>query len=80
MGATLHEKMFHWYDMTLLDVLLTEKLTGEKIFASLFGKVAPESILAFLANESTFWEEFKIRNSVPIIPFVTSGMKQMLPG
>lgn len=79
-GATLHEKMFEWYDMTLLDVLLTEKLTGEKIFASLFGKVAPESILAFLANESTFWEEFKIRNSVPIIPFVTSGMKQMLPG
>ncbi|TVQ14026.1 MAG: lycopene cyclase [Bacteroidetes bacterium] len=79
-GPSLHEKMFHWYDMTLLDVLLTNKLSGEQIFSSLFGKVAPESILAFLANESNFWEELKIRNSVPVLPFVTSGMKQFLPG
>jgi lycopene beta-cyclase len=76
-NPSLRERMFFWYDMTLLDVLLTRKLSGEQIFSSLFKKVSPERILAFLANESSFWEEFKIRNSVPLLPFVTSGMKQL---
>ncbi|MFN2394591.1 MAG: lycopene cyclase family protein [Bacteroidales bacterium] len=75
---SLRERMFFWYDMTLLEVLLSGKLTGEQIFSSLFGKVDPERILAFLANESTFWEEFKIRNSVPVIPFMMAGMKQFV--
>jgi len=74
---TLTDRKFLWYDLTLLDVLMTGSLTGEKIFSSLFKKVKPESILAFLANESTFWEEFKIRNAVPVLPFVISGMKQV---
>jgi lycopene beta-cyclase len=77
-SPTLTDRKFLWYDLTLLDVLMTGSLTGEKIFSSLFKKVKPESILAFLANESTFWEEFKIRNAVPILPFVISGMKQLL--
>jgi lycopene beta-cyclase len=75
---SLRERMFYWYDMTLLEVLLSGKLTGEQIFSSLFGKVDPERILAFLANESTFWEEFKIRNSVPVMPFMMAGMKQFV--
>ena len=78
---SLREKMFYWYDMTLLQVLLSGKVSGEKIFSSLFGKVDPEKILAFLANESSFWDEFKIRNSVPILPFMIAGMKQFVaPG
>jgi|GEM_PF-3399275 len=40
-------------------------------------RMEPEQILAFLANESSFWEEFKIRNSVPQLPFIVSGMKQL---
>ncbi len=79
-SPTLTDRKFLWYDLTLLDVLMTGSMTGEKIFSSLFKKVKPESILAFLANESTFWEEFKIRNAVPILPFVISGMKQILGG
>ncbi|PSL03345.1 lycopene cyclase family protein [Cecembia rubra] len=75
---SFRERMFEWYDRTLLDVLLTKSLGGEQIFSSLFKQVEPERILAFLANESGFWEEFKIRNSVPQFPFVFSGMKQLL--
>lgn len=74
---TFREKMFEWYDRTLLDVLLTKSQSGEQIFSSLFSKVEPERILAFLANESSFWEEFQIRSSVPQIPFIVSGMKQL---
>jgi lycopene beta-cyclase len=77
-NPSFREQMFHWYDRTLLDVLLTKSLSGEQIFSSLFKQVEPERILAFLANESGFWEEFKIRNSVPQFPFVFSGMKQLM--
>ncbi len=75
---SFRKKMFDWYDMTLLDVLLKEKVTGEKLFSSLFGKNNPERILAFLTNESNHLEEFKIRNSVPLWPFMVSGIKQLL--
>lgn len=75
---TFRERMFEWYDRTLLDVLLTKSMGGEQIFTSLFKRVDPERILAFLANESGFWEEFKIRNSVPQFPFIYSGMKQLM--
>lgn len=78
MQRTFRDKMFDWYDRTLLDVLLTGKMTGEEIFTNLFKKTDPELILAFLDNNSGFWEEFIIRNSVPQIPFMTSGMKQLI--
>lgn len=74
---TFRDKMFDWYDRTLLDVLLTKKMTGEEIFTRLFKKTDPELILAFLDNKSGFWQEFIIRNSVPLIPFMTSGIKQL---
>jgi lycopene beta-cyclase len=77
-SPSFREQMFQWYDRTLLDVLLTKSLSGEQIFSSLFKQVEPERILAFLANESGFWEEFKIRNSVPQFPFVFSGIKQLI--
>ncbi|MGY6520791.1 MAG: lycopene cyclase family protein [Mongoliitalea sp.] len=72
------EHMFLWYDMTLLEVLMSKRLSGEQIFSHLFKKVDPERILAFLANESGFWEEFKIRNAVPQVPFIVSGMKVLM--
>lgn len=72
-----HDKMYEWYDRTLLDVLLTGKMEGRDIFAKLFKNVKPEKVLAFLVNESTFWEEFEIRNSVPILIFAGSGIKQL---
>lgn len=73
------EKMFYWYDMTLLDVLLKQKCSGEEVFTSLFKKNNPERVLAFLADESNHFDEFKIRNSVPLKPFMISGIKQLLP-
>jgi lycopene beta-cyclase len=71
-------KKYAWYDRTLLDVLLSKKVTGRAIFESLFRKNSPEKILSFLDNDSNFWEEFKIRNSVPLFPFMFSGIRQLL--
>lgn len=77
-NPTIRERMFRWYDLTLLDVLITKKYSGEKIFTSLFKKNNPERVLAFLADESTHLDEFRIRNSVPLAPFISSGLKQLL--
>jgi lycopene beta-cyclase len=77
LAKTFRDQMLDWYDRTLLDVLLNKKVGGREIFAQLFKNVPPESVLAFLANESTAWEEFRIRHSVPLGAFIGSGMKQM---
>jgi len=74
---SFRDKMFRWYDMTLLDILLKKKMSGEEIFTMLFRKNNPERVMAFLAEESTHWDEFLIRNSVPIVPFITSGIKEL---
>jgi lycopene beta-cyclase len=59
-------------------VLLAEKLTGRDIFTEIFQKNSPEKILAFLGNESTFLEDITIMTSLPIKPFLSSGIKQLL--
>jgi len=72
------DKMYDWYDRTLLDVLLRKKMEGRDIFTKLFTKVNPESVMAFLANESSSLEEFKIRHSLPPYTFASSGLKQLI--
>jgi len=71
------EKVFEWYDRTLLEVLLSEKLEGKEIFSTMFKKVPADIILAFLGNESTILEELKIMTCLPLMPFLSSGIKQL---
>ena len=75
---TFRDKMFQWYDKTLLDVLISKKLGGKEVFHHMFRKIEFESILAFLGNESTPYQELKIMNSVPLGPFMGSGIKQLV--
>lgn len=74
---TLKDKVFDWYDRTLLEVLLTKKVTGRTIFSSLFKAVPPEQILVFLDNESSLKQELKIMTSLPLLPFLKAGIKQL---
>lgn len=74
---TFSDKKYDWYDRTLLDVLLTKKMEGRDVFSKLFTKIDPEAVLSFLANESSELTELKIRHSVPVLAFVTSGIRQL---
>jgi len=76
--TSFENKLYNWYDRTLIDVLLSNKLTGEAIFTKIFQKNSPEKILAFLGNESTFIEDLTIMTSLPLKPFLSSGIKQLL--
>lgn len=74
---TYRDKMFQWYDRTLLEVLLSKSMDGKHIFSMMFKNIAPEKILKFLANETNFLEDVKIMNSLPITKFLPAGVKQM---
>lgn len=74
---TFREKMFQWYDRTLLEVILSNKLKGKEIFATMFKKLSPDLILKFLGNESTVSEDVKIMSSLPLKPFLIGGLKQL---
>ena len=75
--TSFKNKYYQWTDRTLIDVLLSNKLTGKDVFTKMFQKVPVEKILAFLGNESSFLEDLKVFSSFPVKPFLTSGIKSL---
>jgi len=75
--TSFKNKYYQWTDRTLIDVLLSNKLTGKDVFTKMFQKVPAEKILAFLGNESSFLEDLKVFSSFPVKPFLTSGIKSL---
>tara|TARA_B110000503_G_scaffold93005_1_gene140286 strand:+ start:82484 stop:83620 length:1137 start_codon:yes stop_codon:yes gene_type:complete len=75
--TSFKNKYYQWTDRTLIDVLLSNKLTGKDVFTKMFQKVPVEKVLAFLGNESSFLEDFKVFTSFPVKPFLTSGIRQL---
>lgn len=73
----LRDKMFQWYDRTLLEVIMSNKMTGKEIFTIMFSKLPPERILAFLGNHGSFIDDLKIMNSVPTPTFFKAALKQL---
>ena len=70
-------KIYRWYDRTLINVLLSKKMTGKEVFTIMFKKNSAHKILAFLANESTISEEILIMRSFPKIPFMIAGIRSL---
>lgn len=75
---TFRDKIFRWYDRTLIEVILSKKMRGKDIFTKMFKKVQAEKILKFLGNESSYLEDFKIMNSLPVMKFLPAGIKELL--
>lgn len=76
-SLTFQEKIFKWYDRTLLDVLINKKMTGEAVFSKMFKAVPAATILKFLDNESSLKDDLHIMSRFPFIKFLTSGLKQL---
>lgn len=75
--TTFKDKLYNWYDRTLIDVLLSNKLTGKEVFTRIFKKNSPEKILAFLGNESSLKEDVLIMKNLPLLPFLMAGIRQL---
>jgi lycopene beta-cyclase len=72
------KKRFHFYDSVLLNVLETKKLPAEKVFQQLFSKNKITDIFNFLDDESNLLQELKIISSLPVLPFLKAGIKELL--
>ena len=70
-------KIYQWYDRTLINVLLTKKMTGKEVFTIMFKKNSAHKILAFLANESNLYDDILIMKSFPKMPFLIAGIKSL---
>ncbi len=66
------------YDAVLLHVLHQQKMGGDKIFESIFSKNKTEMVLRFLDNESNFFEDVKIMNSVPTKIFLPAALYELI--
>jgi lycopene beta-cyclase len=70
-------KIYQWYDRTLINVLLSNKMTGKEVFTIMFKKNSAQKILAFLGNESTIIEDILIMKNFPKIPFLIAGIRSL---
>ncbi|WP_088323887.1 lycopene cyclase family protein [Polaribacter tangerinus] len=75
---SFRDATYSWYDATLLDVLLSEKMSGKEVFTKIFKKNNSEKVMAFLANESTFLDDISIMSSMPMYTFSKAAIKQLL--
>ena len=76
-ALSISDKIFNWYDRTLLEVLISKKATGKEIFSTMFGKLNPTKIIPFLGNESSLLTDIQIMKTLPIVPFLKAGIKQL---
>jgi lycopene beta-cyclase len=67
---------FRFYDRLLLGILTEEPLLGSVIFETLFRRVDMTTILRFLDEETSLWEEIKIFSKLPFAPFLKQVYRQ----
>ena len=76
-GQGFSKRKFNLYDATLLNVLVNKKMEALDIFYRLFSKQKPQTILRFLDNETSLWEDFKILASVPTSIFLPAALHEL---
>lgn len=77
-SISFQQKKGNLYDAVLLNVLHHHKMPGHQIFASIFSKNKPESVLRFLDNESNLIEDLQIMSSVPTSIFLPAAMQELI--
>jgi len=77
LSKTFFEKRFGLYDSIFLRVLSRKKMSGEQLFARLFKKNKPQQVLKFLDNDTSFTEELRIMNTVPMSKFLPASVKEI---
>ena len=68
---------FWFYDLIFLDVLAKDNAFGAKLFSSMFQKTHVTTILKFLDEESSVFQELKVIFSVPPRRFISAFFKRV---
>jgi lycopene beta-cyclase len=72
------ERRRHLYDRILLNVLITGKLSGQRLFSTLFTKTDLPDLLAFLDNKSVPAQDWAVIRSLPKGPFLRAALGEIL--
>lgn len=67
--------MFSWMDEQLLDVLVRRNDLGKSLFERLFERNSPTTILRFLDEQTTAFENLQIMSRMPIGRFMLSVLR-----
>ena len=68
--------MFSWMDEQLLDVLVRRNDLGKSLFERLFQRNSPTTILRFLDEQTTTFENLQIMSRMPIGRFMSSVLRK----
>ncbi|MDF9796216.1 hypothetical protein OKW21_001479 [Catalinimonas alkaloidigena] len=71
------QQRFMIYDSTLLNVMALNLHPPSDVFTQLFRNNPPHRVFRFLDEKTNFWEEIRIANSVPKIPFIRGLSKAL---
>lgn len=71
-------KRFMWYDRVLLHMLHFKKMPGARIFSLLFKRNKIGNIFKFLDNETSVLNELYLLNTLPQIPFMKAGFRELI--
>jgi len=75
-SVPVSSKRFQFYDNVLLQLLISQQLSGKEIFTRLFQKNRAQRIFKFLDNESSLGEELLLISKLQTIPFLKAALKQ----
>jgi len=68
---------FRFYDEVLMNVLVTGKSSGHEVFGKLYKGNSIPSLLKFLNEETSLWEDLKIMNTVPKWAFIKAVWEKL---
>ena len=69
---------YWWYDLLFLDVLARHNNLGSFLFSRMFERNNPLTILRFLDEKTTFFEEVNIMRSFPVGIFVKQLFRRLM--
>lgn len=72
-SESMLNKRFKWFDQVLLHMLARKRMSGKRIFSLLFSRNRISTIFAFLDNETKLFQELRLLNTLPQLPFMRAG-------
>lgn len=66
-----------WLDSVLLNVLQHKRHPADDIFSRLYERNPPARVFRFLDEDTSLWEDIRIMNTVPLVPFIIGAFDVM---
>lgn len=74
---TRSKRQFRAYDLLLLHILSNSTKDSIQVFRSLFKNNSIEEVFRFLDEKTNFYQDLKIMNSVPYVPFLKAIIRNV---